>query len=488
MDLNGEVYYHLDPLWSCEAIDFIGIDAYFPLTSAQNPEGVDLEAVMNGWKSGEGYDYSIEERNGSAEQKNISKQKNSHGYLRKIEEHQYNLPKFDKALGLSEQDDDHKKPLKPEWAWKNIEWWWKNFHIGADGRKTEWQPCSKKIWFTEYGFPSVTLATNQPNVFFDSSSTESAIPKYSDGAADISAQRLGIEATEKYWQKSEMVERKFLWTWDACPFPTWPQLCGLWGDCDSWSRGHWLQGKLGCMTLAGLIRHLCKNALPEQEIDVSSLDNIPILGIALAHNADLKHLLHTLQKVYGFYVIEKSYKLIFQNKSKFTPSSLKEYQKISEKNDKIVKKIVCIDDNLSEKGIEHKIHYESQQCLPSSINFTFLQPMTYQQSTVRSIGSLNSNSDQNPLYIALPIILTESQAQRLDDRMLCDAWTDRTFFSLPLTMDYADVEIGDCIIHQNHYLKVISKDIGANKSIIITGVPIHEQNRTLSDEPIPCTG
>ena len=51
---NG--WYNLDPLWASEDIDFIGIDAYFPLSNSKKYIDNEKE-IINGWNSGEGYDY-----------------------------------------------------------------------------------------------------------------------------------------------------------------------------------------------------------------------------------------------------------------------------------------------------------------------------------------------------------------------------------------------------------------------------------------------
>jgi hypothetical protein len=136
--------YNLDPLWACSSIDVIGIDAYFPLTNSSQ-SNIELDDIKNGWKNGEGWDYYLE--------------------------------------------GEDKVPLKPEWAWKNIEYWWKNIHINADGTKSPWIPQSKKIWFTEFGFPSIDKAPNQPNIFYDPLSIDGGIPKYSTGEVDFSIQK-----------------------------------------------------------------------------------------------------------------------------------------------------------------------------------------------------------------------------------------------------------------------------------------------------------
>ena len=114
-------WYNLDPLWSSPYIDFIGIDAYFPVTSSTSSVILQSE-IIKGWKSGEGYDYFID-------------------------------------------SNSIKQPLSPEYAWKNLKYWWETPHYNPDGARTGWFPQMKKFWFTEFGFPSIDKATNQPNVF-----------------------------------------------------------------------------------------------------------------------------------------------------------------------------------------------------------------------------------------------------------------------------------------------------------------------------------
>jgi hypothetical protein len=54
------------------------------------------------------------------------------------------------------------------------------------------------------------------------------------------------------------------WTWDARPYPFFPALTDVWTDGANWRLGHWLTGRLGAVSLAALVRHLCLRAgLPE---------------------------------------------------------------------------------------------------------------------------------------------------------------------------------------------------------------------------------
>jgi hypothetical protein len=159
---------------------------------------------------------------------------------------------------------------------KQIRWWWNNAHQALyddgdghgdapKGPATEWIAQSKPVVFTEYGFPACDKCTNQPNVFFDAKSTESATPYWSawrnaDGGGflpkpDQNLQLLALQAIYEYWFTEghnavssagiKMIEPAFcsVWNWDARPFPTFPKLSGVWGDAGNWAAGNWLNGK-----------------------------------------------------------------------------------------------------------------------------------------------------------------------------------------------------------------------------------------------------
>src|SRR5690606_22299574 len=67
-DGSGDVYFHLDPLWACEAVGAVGIDNYMPLSDWRdsdygggNPDGFrspyDPDGLRAMVASGEGYDW-----------------------------------------------------------------------------------------------------------------------------------------------------------------------------------------------------------------------------------------------------------------------------------------------------------------------------------------------------------------------------------------------------------------------------------------------
>ena len=59
---------------------------------------------------------------------------------------------------------------------------------------TAWAPRAKPIWLTEIGVPAVDKGANEPNVFPDPKSSESAIPPFSGGSRDDLIQVRALEA------------------------------------------------------------------------------------------------------------------------------------------------------------------------------------------------------------------------------------------------------------------------------------------------------
>jgi hypothetical protein len=158
---------------------------------------------------------------------------------------------------------------------KQVRWWWNNPHYAVyntgsgwapQGPQSEWVANSKPIIFLEYGFPAVDKGTNQPNLFYATTSTESGTPYWSDwqevpggGIApvqDDTLAALALQAIYEYWVTDTpsnnaavggvvMLQFAFCcaWNWDARPFPAFPLLSGVWGDAGNWPFGNWQNGR-----------------------------------------------------------------------------------------------------------------------------------------------------------------------------------------------------------------------------------------------------
>ena len=88
--------------------------------------------------------------------------------------------------------------------YKDIKSWWLNAHYDRpggveSGTPTGWVPQSKPFWLMEIGCPAVDKGANQPNVFVDPKSSETALPYYSRGSRDDFMQRRFLRAFVRGW-------------------------------------------------------------------------------------------------------------------------------------------------------------------------------------------------------------------------------------------------------------------------------------------------
>lgn len=308
-DGSGDVYFHLDPLWADSNIDFIGIDNYMPLSDWRDgfehldaqvaPFIYDRDYLKSNIEGGEGFDWFYASTAARADQ----------------------------ARTLI-TDGAGGKPWV--FRYKDLRSWWSNQHFNRPGgteagTPTAWVPQSKPFWFTEFGCPAVDRGSNQPNVFFDPKSSESFVPFFSRGWRDDAIQRAYLEATLEYWranannpvspvygQRMIRTQECAAWTWDARPYPFFPQLDGVWSDGGNWRLGHWLTGRLGAVSLRALVRELCLRAgMQAEQIDVSGLYGA-VEGYVITALEAPRSSITTLARHFGFDAIESEGQLRFQ--------------------------------------------------------------------------------------------------------------------------------------------------------------------------------
>jgi hypothetical protein len=181
---------------------------------------------------------------------------------------------------------------------------------------TAWVPRSKPFWFTELGCPAIDRGTNQPNVFLDAKSSESAVPRYSAGRRDDVIQMQYLRAVADYWDDpganpvspvygGPMVDmgRAFVWAWDARPFPAFPADLERWADGVNYGRGHWITGRVTNQPLAAVVAEICARA-GVSEVDVSRLYGA-VRGYVRAEVGSARAALQPLMLAYGFEAVER---------------------------------------------------------------------------------------------------------------------------------------------------------------------------------------
>lgn len=305
-DGSGDRYFHLDPLWADNNIDFIGIDNYMPLSDWR--DGVehkdasfgsiyDLDYLRSNIEGGEGYDWYYHSVEAEAAQ-----------------------------IRTPITDGSHSEPWV--FRYKDIHSFWSLVHKERIGgvrslTATAWEPRSKPIWFTEFGCAAIDKGTNQPNKFLDSKSSESSLPKYSNGARDDLMQKQYLRAMASYWNDPANnpisdeydgtminMSRAFVWAWDTRPFPVFPNNVDVWSDGVNYARGHWINGRAGARSLASVVDEICGRAGMSHH-DVSGLYGY-VRGYISTDVADARASLQPLMLRYAFDAIERDGVLRFR--------------------------------------------------------------------------------------------------------------------------------------------------------------------------------
>lgn len=308
-DGSNDVIFHLDDLWSNNNIDFIGIDDYTPLSDWRDigsnfdfDTGIDsiyqLKYLKRNIRGGEYYDFYYKDEDSRKKQ----------------------IRTEIKDLYLGE-----------DWIFKPKDFnnWWSNRHYNRiNGKKnisaTSWVPKSKPIIFTECGCPAIRNGSNQPNVFLDGKSSESALPYFSNGKRDDEIQKRFLQAKIEYWKNIDnnlissvynenMIysEKIYVWTWDVRPWPDFPLRKSVWADSPAHHTGHWITGRATSASLRDAISEIC------DDLDLQFIDSFGISGTVYGYASidatTIREALAPLVETYFVDMFESNGKIKFDN-------------------------------------------------------------------------------------------------------------------------------------------------------------------------------
>jgi hypothetical protein len=423
-DAPGAVLFNLDPLWADSNIDFIGIDNYMPLAD---------------WRDGTAHlDYDA--ANGPTSTHDPAYLA---GNIRGGEDYDWYY-----ASG-ADRDAQTRTPItdglgKP-WVFraKDVWAWWANAHYDRPGGSesaspTAFVPQAKPIWFTELGCPAVDKGANQPNVFTDPKSAESALPYYSNGARDDLIQRRVLEAHLKFWSDgannptssvyaAPMVDTAniYLWCWDARPFPFFPARADIWGDWGNYRLGHWLNGRLGAVELADLVTELCAGA-SFSAIDVSGLSGL-VTGFAVTNTMSARDAIAPLGAAFHFDAVESEGAIKFVGRGRPQATAAAESDLVPPAGD---------------PGFGFSLTRAQETDLPLAARVGYIDAdADYRQAVAESRRLVGASA--RIAQSALPLVLDQGQAIGIAARVLMEAWVARETaeFALPpsfLALDPAD--------------------------------------------------
>jgi len=417
---TADKLFHLDPLWADDAIDFIGIDNYLPLSDWRDGEDHadahwgaiwSLDYLRANIEGGEGYDWF------------------------------YPSPEARAAQLREPITDGEAEP----WVWrvKDIRGWWSNYHHNrVDGLRdltpTVWEPGSKPIWFTEVGCPAVDKGTNQPNTFVDPKSSESALPYFSNGIRDDLIQHQYLRAIHAHyadpglnpvWPETgvQMVDpaRIYAWAWDARPFPAFPGNTALWSDGANHARGHWVNGRGSARTLASVVEEICARSGAAAP-DLSQLHGL-VRGYGTDDVTTARAALQPLMTAYGFDAIERDGRLIFRSRRA--------------RRDAVLETGTMVRDGGGDGVVELTRAQEAE--IAGRVRVAFVESDgDYQLRAAEAV--MPDATSATVTQSELPLVLTRAEGMRIAERWLAEARMarDAARFSLPpswLTLGPGDV-------------------------------------------------
>jgi hypothetical protein len=426
-DDGREVRFPLDPLWASADIDAVGIDWYAPLSDwrdtpahadlalARGPADVDY--LRGRLDSGEAYDW----------------------YYR------------DMAARQAQQrtaitDGAYGKP----WIFrqKDLAGWWSNAHVervaGAETQATPWQPGAKPIWLTEIGMPAVDKGGNAPNVFPDPKSGDGGRPYFSTGARDDLVQARGLEAILSGFDPAlpgfdprrnplggplgrRMVDPAniYVWTWDARPFPAFPDMVSVWADGGNYETGHWINGRLEGLALERLVRAVLGDyGLPAA--DSIAIDGF-VDGYVLDRPMSARQVLEPLAQAFGFDATMSSGRLVFRGRGASVARALAQ--------DDLV---------LDGEGQPFSLRRAQESELPRELRLAHIDGQDdYRQVAARSRRLAGAARRENAVELA--IVTRRAEGQRLADQRLQELWAARESLELELSPRCLALEPGDVV-------------------------------------------
>ncbi|NVO55613.1 glycoside hydrolase TIM-barrel-like domain-containing protein [Rhodobacteraceae bacterium B1Z28] len=421
---TSDRFFHLDPLWVDDNIDFIGIDNYMPLSDWREgedhldaasgaPSVYDLDYLRGNVEGGEGYDW----------------------YYASPEE-------AEAQIRTPIEDAEHGEPWI--WRYKDLRNWWSNTHherIGGvrQANPTDWVPGSKPIWFTELGCAAIDKGTNRPNKFLDPKSSESSFPPHSNGLRDDFIQVQYLTATLGYWADSQInpisgiygapmvdLSNAYVWAWDARPFPTFPNLLNQWSDGENYARGHWLNGRSGSRTLASVVTEICYGA-GVTDIDVSALYGV-VRGYLIQDVSDARSALQPLMLRYGFDAIERDGVLRFQMRDGYGAIPL-------------VPDHLAVSSDL-EGSVEFRREAEAE--MTGRVRLRFVQSDA-DHDLVAEEAVLPDTSTHSVSVNEMPLSMTRSEGRQTAERWLSEARVSRDTARFALPPSQMHLGAGDVV-------------------------------------------
>ena len=217
----------------------------------------------------------------------------------------------------------------------------------------------------------------------------------------------------------------FVWTWDARPFPAFPDLTSVWADGANYETGHWINGRLEGVTLDRLVRAILADyGLPVP--DELAIDGFAD-GYVLDRPISARQAIEPLAQAFGFDAVISSGRLAFRGRAA------------------TIARALSMDDLVLDRdGRPFELRRAQESELPRELRLVHIDGNNdYRQATARSRRLAGAARWENA--VELPVVTRRAEGQRLAEQRLQEIWAGRETLELELSPRCIDLEAGDVI-------------------------------------------
>jgi hypothetical protein len=298
----------------------------------------------------------------------------------------------------------------------------------------------------ETGCPAVDKGVNQPNVFVDPKSAESALPYFSDGRRDDLIQRRYLQAliealdpdhpesllganpiSSVYGGLMVDLDHIHAYAWDTRPFPAFPNDTEAWGDGANWRLGHWLNGRIAGVPLGDLVAAIL-NEHGFSGHEAGSLESV-VPGYAIDRIMSARESLQPLELGYFFDAIETGGHIAFRHRG--AAGAIAELGEAD-----------MVERRSGDSLLTLSRRQETE--LPASAKVTYIGAENDYQQAVAEARRLTGQSGR-VAQADLAVVLEAEEAAATAESWLFEAWAsrERATFTLPPSM--IALEPGDVV-------------------------------------------
>ncbi len=264
----------------------------------------------------------------------------------------------------------------------------------------------------------------------------------------------------------------YVWSWDARPYPAFPNNTKLWSDGANYSRGHWLNGRSGSRTLASVVSEICRRS-GLSAFDVSELFGV-VQGYSMDAVGDARSALQPLMLKYGFDAIDRDGMLHFVSRGSRKP-------------------VKIADDDFAVSGdllasVEHSRDADAE--MSGRVRLRFVQAGA-DHDVVSEEAVLADDATHAVSTSEFPLAMSRAEGRQTVERWLAEARVsrDKVRFALPLSKLHLGagdvVELGGSQVAEPGFYRIDRVEQAESQMVdaVRTEPRLYEPSEMADDQP-----